>query len=236
MATTTYYSDRLTKPFGWSHSRLKNFEACPRKHLMVDLLKRVPMDSTPQLEEGQRVHDAIAAFIKDGTPLPGTMRDYYPEIRRVTGEQAEGEIWLVEEGMNLRRDMVACGPFDAGVWMRCKVDFAKVRRNVAIAVDWKTGKIVEDSQQLFQMAACLFAKYPTVQKVRTQYIWLGNHAVTTEDFARADLPRVWAGLLPRVEAYERAWNSNDFPEKPSGLCVSWCQVASCRYHGKGSRG
>lgn len=235
--TTVYHDNtiRLTKPWAWSYSRLKNWRSCGRKHAMVDLMRRFTDDGSPALHEGKLVHDAIARYVRNDTPLPGTMRDYKAEVDRTVGQPMPGVINLVEAEMAIRRDMVPCDYFGQGVWLRVKVDFAKVAHSVAVAVDWKTGQIKEDLEQLAITAQVFFSTYPTVQKVRTQYVWLGNNATTTQDFKREDMQALWGKLLPEVATYEESYRAGNFPPSPSGLCVRHCPVTTCEFHGRGSR-
>jgi hypothetical protein len=51
---------------------------------------------------------------------------------------------------------------------------------------------------------------------------------------RADLPSLWEGLAPRLEAMELSSITGDYPMHPSGLCKRFCPVTSCRYHGIGT--
>ncbi len=102
---------------------------------------------------------------------------------------------------------------------------------VALAIDWKTGKILEDGVQLALMAQCVFSHYPTVQKIRTEFIWLKEDATTRADFTRADMVKVWAGVLPRVQLLENAIKTANFPPKPGGLCRRFCPIVACPHHG-----
>ena len=34
-------------------------------------------------------------------------------------------------------------------------------------------------------------------------------------------------MLPRIERMKRAWDAEEFPCFPSGLCVGWCPVTEC---------
>lgn len=237
--TTTYHGPprprTLYKPFTWSYSRLKNWRACPLKHYMNDLVKAVPAEKSRALEEGNAVHAAVAEYINGKkNPLPPTMRGYQPEIDRVMGNDPLGTLWLVEKNLAITRSFEPCDTFDPLVWMRAKCDFVKVYGPVGIAIDWKTGQIKEEQEQLALMAQCVFSAYDEVQKIRTQYVWLGNNATTTVDFTREDLRRMWQSLMPEIERYETAYVSGDFPPRPSGLCKRHCNVTSCQYYGKGS--
>jgi len=225
----------LHKPFAWSYSRLKNWRACPLKHYMIDLAKQVPQEKSQALSDGFDAHDAIAKFINGKTEtLPPRFRDYEGEVRRVIGNDPENTTWLVEKNMAIRRDFTACDSFDPAVWMRAKTDFVKVHGPVAVAIDWKTGQVKEEQEQLGLMAQCVFSAYPAVERIRTQYVWLGSNATSTVDFDRAEMAAMWLAIMPEIEMYENAYRAGDFQPRPSGLCKRHCPVQSCQYYGKGS--
>ena len=86
--------------------------------------------------------------------------------------------------------------------------------------------------QLALMAQCVFAHHPSIEKIRTEFVWLKEEATTRADFTRADMVGVWAGLLPRVKTLEDAYASANFPPKPGYLCRRFCPVTSCPHHGE----
>lgn len=220
---------RGIKPFTWSYSRLKNFEACPKKHFEVDIQKSIKEEESDQLAWGNFVHAGFEkALGPERKALPQSMAMYQPWVDKVLA--GDGDIY-VEQKLALTKDFGACGYFDAVVWFRSKGDVVKVKGSVARIIDWKTGKIVEDSCQLALAAACVFAKFPEVKKVRSTFAWLKENAETNEDFTPADMPALWKGLWPRIEALEHAHRTTTYMAKPGGLCRSWCPVTSCPHHG-----
>ena len=44
-------------------------------------------------------------------------------------------------------------------WYRGIADVLKIAGSVALAVDWKTGKVIDDAPQLALLAACIFAHH-----------------------------------------------------------------------------
>lgn len=220
------------KPFSWSYSRLKNFEACPKRHFEIDLSKNVKEADGEALLWGNAVHNALAARCGPAqTPLPEGMKPYEHWAQKVL---AGGGDIHVEQNMALARDFQACGYFDKGdrpTWFRAKVDFIKIIGDVALIVDWKTGKILEDSQQLALTAACVFAKHPDIAAVRASFVWLKEDAESSETFMKDDMPYMWRNLWPRIEALERAHNEMNYPPIQNRLCRSWCPVTKCPYHG-----
>jgi hypothetical protein len=224
------------KPFTWSYSKLKNFEACPKKHYEIDLRPKndplkVKEEESDQLLWGNIVHKGFEDRLgPKKVPLPESMKIYEPWAQRV--EEGPGDIH-VEVKLALTKQFGTCGYFAPDVWFRAKGDVIKVHGRVARIIDWKTGKIVEDSCQLALSAACTFAMFPEVQKIRSTFAWLGQNAKTDEDFTRDDMPGLWRGLWPRIQALEHAHNTTTYQAKPGGLCRSWCPVTSCPHHGVG---
>jgi hypothetical protein len=107
--------------------------------------------------------------------------------------------------------------------------------DVALAVDWKTGKILEDSVQLALTAAVIFAKFPQVKAVRSTYVWLKDDCESSETFYKEDMPAMWRSIWHRIEAMEAAHTHTNYPPTPSGMCKSWCAVTKCPHNGKGTR-
>jgi len=216
------------KAFTWSYSRLKNFEACPKKHYEVDIIKKAKEAERDQLLWGNQVHDALAKRCEKDIPLPKAMTSYEPWVGRIV---TPGGKIFVENNMALTAEFAPCGYFDQGVWFRAKVDLIKITGRVALIVDWKTGKITEDSIQLALSAACVFAKYPEIEAVRSEFVWLKENATTHENFRRSDMPGMWRNIWPRIMALEEAHKTTTYMAKPGGLCRNWCPVSSCPHHG-----
>lgn len=218
-------------PFAWSYSRLKNYEACPYKHQQVDLLKTYKEEENDQLLYGNRIHKAAAERLgPEKKPLP-------KEYRKVLGkycdglEKTPGEIH-VELSAALTEDLQPCGYFDPDVWLRMKIDVVKLNSPVALVLDWKTGKIIDDSVQLALSAAWVFAQYPDIKRVRSEFIWLKFKARTHATLKRSDMPTLWASLEDRIGAMKQSADSGIYPKKKSGLCGRYCPVTDCEHNGQ----
>jgi hypothetical protein len=216
------------KPFTWSYSKLKNFETCPKRHFHIDVERTVKEADSEQLKWGNAVHSAAAKHLGSGVSLPTGFDVLRPYCERLV--TTPGNI-LVEQKLALNRDFGATTYFAPDVWFRAVGDVIKIQGSVALTLDWKTGKIVEDSVQLALTAACIFAQYPEVQKIRSAFIWLKESAETEEDFVRADMPNLWRALWPRIEALERAYTLTEYPAKPGFLCRKWCPIKRCPHNG-----
>jgi hypothetical protein len=228
-AVTTRHGGSQPKPFTWSYSRLKNFESCAKRHWEIDIAKTVKEEDSTALKWGNSCHDHAAKRCgPQRIPLPPGFETLEPWCARVV--TGEGNI-LVENKMALTREFAACGFFDGNVWFRAVVDVIKLKPPVALVCDWKTGKILEDSVQLALTAACVFAKYPEIKRIRSEFIWIKENATTREDFTPADMPGLWKLLWPRIQAMEHAHNTTTYPAQPGRLCRKWCPVGTCPHHG-----
>jgi hypothetical protein len=226
MAAVTTYS--RPKPFAWSYSKLKNFESCPKRHWHIDIQKDVKEEESEQLKWGNRLHDAMAKRIDKGVRLPEGMGQFEPICARIVNGPGTN---YVEQKLAITAEFGPCSFFDRAAWFRGIGDVIKVQGPVAMVIDWKTGKIVEDSVQLALMAQCIFAHYPEVKRVRSIFFWLKDDATTEQDFSREDMPGLWASLWPRIEQMKQAAATTSYPAKPGRLCRSWCPVKVCPHHG-----
>lgn len=236
MITTTRDGRRIAPAFAWSYSKLDAYETCPKQYYHKSVAKDVPDVKGEAAKYGDFLHDAAASrlnskqWFASTVQLKDTLEPWCEKIERIGGRI------LVEQKLAIAEDF---GPADwfgkppRAAWMRGIADVIALSPNekVALAVDWKSGKIKEDSVQLALMAACVFAHHPTVEAIRTEFIWLAYDASTREDFKRTDMPQVWAKVLPRVQQLRAAHESGEFPPKPGGLCAKWCPVRSCPHNG-----
>jgi hypothetical protein len=231
---TIYYKE---KPFTWSFSKLKNYATCPKRYHHVDVLKDFKEEESEVLTYGNFVHKSFASRLArpdtDGhiSELPRGLEQYEPLMQKL--ERVPGQRY-VEQKLALTDQFEACKFFDKQAWLRMVADVIVISDRVALAVDFKLGKILEDSQQLALLSACIFAHWPHVEAIRTEYWWLKDDAVSRADWKRADMPGVWSAVWPRIEELKRAHETNTFPAKPSGLCKRYCPVTSCSHHGVGA--
>lgn len=226
----TTYANPQAKPFAWGYSKLKNYETCPKRHFHYDISKDVREPESDQLKDGNFVHDVLAKRLGEKKiPLPPQVSELEKWALRV--EATPGQI-LVEQKYAILRDFSQCAWFDKKAWCRMIGDVVKLMGPVGLVIDWKTGKIVEDSVQLMLMAQGMFSAYPTLRMVRSEFVWLKEDATTRQDFKREEMAGHWAGLLPRVAILEQANQTMTYPAKPGYLCKRWCAVTACPHHGE----
>ena len=227
------------KPFAWSYSKLKNYEVCPKRHYNVDVIKTFKEEEGEALQWGNAVHKALAMRCGPGeVALPKHMTGYEKWCERVTS--GSNCTIMVEQQLAIDENFGPTKWFATDAkrsgqgepWYRGIADVLKISDRVALAIDWKTGKVIDDAPQLALLAACIFAHHPNVQKVRSEFIWLKEDASTRQDFGRADMPAIWKGLWPRIEQLKHAHETSDYPAKPGFLCRRYCPVTSCAHHGE----
>jgi hypothetical protein len=217
------------KPFAWSFSKLKNFETCPKRHYEVDILKNF-RDESEQLSEGHAVHKALARRLCGDAQLPAPMASYEVWCGRILA--TPGTI-LVEQQLAITANYGPAKWFGKDAWFRAVVDVLQIHGPAALVLDWKTGKIVEDSQQLALAACVVFAHYPEVQRILSKFVWLKEDAETKAVYTRDDIPGIWAGIAPRVSALSGSATAGaaGYPPRPGRLCRRYCPVSSCPHHG-----
>lgn len=247
--TTRRYSTPSSspKPFSWSYSKLKNYETCPKRHWHIDLKKEFREDSE-QMKWGNAVHAALAQRIARGPEsgkLPEGMGIYEPWAQRifmfpVRGQEMDvsrlpGTKVMVEQEWAINADFAPCEWFGRDAWFRAKADVVWLNGPLGGVVDWKTGKIVEDSVQLMLTAAAMFAHYPQLQIVRSSFVWLAEDAQTDKDIKREEVATMWSNLWSRITALREAHEQTSYPPTPSFLCRRFCPVRQCPHHGEDNR-
>jgi hypothetical protein len=132
--------------------------------------------------------------------------------------------------MGLTKEFKPCGFFDKDVWGRSAADVVLKHENKIIVFDWKTGKKKEKETQLQILALFLFKHFPQVDKIVGCNLWLEPGDIGTPyTFARGETAPMWKNLLVRIQAMEKAFASNTWPEMPSGLCL-YCPVKACNFN------
>lgn len=228
--------------FAWSFSRYKNYIACPKRHYEVDIAKRYKEDKTPALLWGDQVHAAFKERLGTNKPFPEDMREFEKPAAEFLGYPGK---LLVEHKFAITRGFTPTGYFDNDVWLRVNCDAAKINPPWAAAWDWKTGNLPHkkdapevEGVQLGLTAAVIFAHYPDVNVVSSDYRWLkeGTEVKTRSGYTRYGLEnkKLWSTVMPHVQKMEHSFVTKDYPPKPSGLCKNYCPVQSCPFWKKGA--
>lgn len=240
---TTRYTPAAAKPFAWSYSKLKNFEACPKRHYHIDVVPKghpdkIVEEQSEQLKYGDTIHRILDQYVGHGTPLPPVHEPHLgPWVSRVftfkgTDVRHHGAVVSAEQQLAINKDFAPCEWFGRDAWYRAKVDVMWRLGPVAGIIDWKTGKVNEDSPQLMLAAAVAFCHYPELKVIRSTFAWLAEDATTDVDIKREELPALWSSLWDRIELLRHAHDTMSYPPTPNRLCRNWCPVKQCPHNGE----
>lgn len=220
------------KQFNFTWTKIKNFETCPRKYLEIDVLKKY-QETSPQLDYGNKMHEAAQKRISHGTTLPTDFVALEKWVRKFTKDSDDPAVGIQTElKLAINKKMEPCGWMARDVYMRGVIDLLKIRKRAALAVDWKSGEIKDDIIQLGLFAQLVFSHYQWVEAVRTMYVWIKADDCTEEILHRKDMKDLWNEISPRITALELATNADNFPPKKSGLCKEHCPVITCEHNGR----
>lgn len=221
----------------WSFSKLKAYQTCPRQYLEVKVLKHFQEVQHPTTAWGTRGHEALEFRIRDGVPLPDEFS--YLESMAQAVLAMPGDTYCEHE-LACTRDRSPVAFDSEEAWSRSIIDVFKFRDDAATAIDWKFGK-VKPTSQLKLNALHIFANYPTVQVVKTRFLWIAAREKTDGTYYRRDEDALWAEFEADSDQLVKAHEEGLFPPKPSGLCkpngrgYAGCVVSTCEFWGKGGR-
>lgn len=215
------------KLIAWSFSSLNDFANCPLSFKLKRVTKECPSVETEAMRHGTIQHEHLELRVRDGKELPPELQWMESRIKII--EDSGGEL-IAEEKVALTKGLQVTEFFAKDVWVRGVKDLTVRYENKSVVLDHKTGKRKFDSDQLMLFAGFEFAARPEIDEVRTGYIWLKDKKIDSETYTRRDIPMIWSHFVPKVERLEKAYETDSWPAKPSGLCP-WCPatLAQCKY-------
>ncbi len=222
------------KALPWSITTLDMFLSCPRKYQALKVTKEFKEDfSGPEAEFGDMVHKKIASLVNDNVALPSTLDDkLVAHVKNTLSEIPEDGFRIAEIKGALSVHMDACDFFSRDVWMRCILDVMHLQMTEAWIVDWKTGKVKDDSRQLKLFALYIFHTKTKIEKCHTSFEWITKGKSTKETYHRSDVEDLWQEFIPDLKRFKIAHNEDKWDKKPSGLCKEYCPVTNCEFNGK----
>lgn len=238
----------MTNVPSWSFTAVQEFLQCPKKYHLNRVLKVLPFQETDAMRQGNIIHKHFEDRLRHGTKFPEHMTIYEPFIQNIENRVVRGE-WLeigAETEVVFDRDLKLIGAwgqvsprpwFSKQAWYRGKFDIvALLDPKRALILDVKTGKRKPDNPQLELFAAVAFKALPELEKVTTGYLWTkANGAIDKQVFFReapADpaegvSPKgekeIWTEWLGHVHRIDKAYETNNWPCRPSPLC-GWCDA------------
>lgn len=219
----------MKKPFSWSYSALSSFELCAKKHWHQNVRKDYRQEETEPMRYGKYVHKAIEDRIIRSTPLPLDLIYLEEHICKYADTQAPTH---GEQKLAINHEYKPTGWFADDVFCRAIIDLLVLGENIALIIDWKTGKEKDDFMQLQLMALMIMLHYPQLNTVHASFFYTRSKKPVQVKVSKTDAPRLWAELLPRVEKMRYAFEHEEFPANPNPLCKRYCPVTGCPYHGE----
>lgn len=219
----------------WSYSSLTGFETCPFQFYEVRIAKTTPRKEFAEAADGSQKHKAIELYLKGEQPLEDQAIKSLVD-RTLLG--LDPQYFHYEHQLSITKDQQPTEWKSENCYHRGVLDVLHVDPNSSTAhiFDWKFGKPREDSMQLKANAITVFAHFPHVETVRTEYVWAKYDRTTPGKVFRDFVEPLWNQFIARVDRMERAHENNNWPKCPSGLCKKYCPVVTCPHNGGFERG
>lgn len=223
----------MTKPT-WSYSSIKTFDQCPKKYFHLKVAKDYEDEQGAEhLLYGKEFHSAAEFFVRDGTPIPAKFayaKGALDNLRARPGKK------LCEYEMALTADLEPCDFNDPQRWWRGIADLIilEVDGITARVLDYKTGKSAKyaDTGQLELMALAVFKHFPHIQKVKAGLLFVVAKSFVKAAYSRDDETKLWQKWLSDYGKMNRAYETNVWNARPSGLCRKHCVVTECPHNGR----
>jgi CRISPR/Cas system-associated exonuclease Cas4 (RecB family) len=222
-----------------SHSRLSDYNQCPRKFQLKYIEKAFPQeDGSPHLVRGSNVHKALETYIikkkcKEENIPPSSLNE------------VESTKPLIDNLFNIYGDVdpeaqVAVNDrwqkvewFGKDAYYRCIIDLIAKNESDALIGDFKTGKIRDYDGwggQLHLTATVILNVFPSLEKITMAYLYVDHKKTYQEVFTRADLPKLTAHF---EEEHDKVNADTEFKPTVNEFC-KWCPAtkAQCPFSRK----
>ena len=186
-----------------SHSRLSDFNQCPRKfwHKYVDKTPSFKEEGTsPHLVRGSNVHKQLENYvIKRNSCEEGIRASSLPEVE--TGKVLANEFFkayttvLPEAQVAINDQWKQSEWFGKDAYYRAIFDVVCLRPEDVMIADWKTGKFTEYTPvtgygQLELSAAMALKIWPEAPTINTVYAYVDHRKTIRKTYHRSDEERL----------------------------------------------
>lgn len=214
----------------WSYSSLKTFQQCPKKYYHTKVAKDVKEPDTQATLYGKSAHTVAEEHIRDKKPVPPKfdyMKPILEQLEAIPGEK------LCEVQLGMTRDLKSCEFNAKNVWWHGIADLVIINeeKQLAHSVDYKTSKSARyaDVKQLDLVAAGLFAKFPTIQRVKSALIFVVSKEFVKAEHHREMVPKYMEKPTQDVARIEAALENGVWNPVQGPLC-KFCAVKQCEYN------
>lgn len=183
------------RDISWSYSVLERYARCPYavKLKTIDRIKEPALPLPPGVTEhandrGTNIHNAIEAFVAGQTDIiPAAAATFEANIRQLRKLYELGFVQQEQE-WGIDKDWQATSWQTA--WGRMKLDALVLEpgTQTALVIDHKTGKYfgneVKHAEQGALYQAAVFARYPDIKVVITEFWYLDHSIILTNRYVR----------------------------------------------------
>ena len=235
---------RITESLGLSLTKIKTFEACPYRYYLQYIEKvKVPKSAyNPKFfKKGQAFHKILDSLIKTGATC---------DFNSTTlGDEVEGikslckDIYTSDFVQNLLKyehnseypfsiyaqpdgKLKAINRIKKDADLYGIIDFFAINKNELIVVDWKTGKVAQDTEDTF-LQVYLYAKAVSLilgkdfSKYRIGYYYVEHKVPLIKELTGKELDEKIDNLLKRAFSIPNSITKTDYPATPGSHC-KWC--------------
>lgn len=216
----------------WSWSALSSAETCGRRYHAVRVGKVVAEEPAQALIDGAAVHAALARAIRREAAVPYNLAWLEPFVTKLSGMPNI----KTEYPLAFTPDLTMTGRWAKDCWLSMHLDVF-VHGDHALIVDWKTGRVKDNLDQLRLYASVLLLNEAPVSKVTATFVWLDAREMTSITMRQREavdfMIDVRTRRLPVLREVERAKSWEDLPPVRSWMC-RFCPLRACELNARDS--
>ena len=212
----------MTKKPGHSYTSMKTYDICPLQYWHKRINKTYEEEHTPQILEGWRIHSAFEKHLKSREELPRDLFKYYTLLQTVPRPRK------VEQKLAVNRKFEPCDWWDKDAHFRAVLDVVHIELPgyQGCIIDWKTGKVREDTSQLKGNICVVMAHYPLLKLLDACFVWIKHGKITQIRMERDDYYRYKREMMEKMMEIEA---DTEYVPTPSYMC-RWCPAfADCEH-------
>ncbi len=205
-----------------SFSSIKMYDNCPKRYYHQRIAKEVEDTGSVATIYGERVHSSIEKRIVNGDKLSEETKEYESICQQILDSNVRLDSSLhIEQKLCLDENFNGTEWMSKNAWFRSILDVLVINKDkdIAVVMDWKTGKRRPDFMQLELFAMQVFFHFRTVNKVISSFLWLKDMRTDSKIFTREnDLQNITSRFLRKLKSINNSLTKNEWIPKPSGLC------------------
>ena len=209
-----------------TYTNLNTYRNCPERMRRTYITKDLgAFVKTPEMEWGDKVHEAFERRIGAKKPLPIEMQQWESFCLPFDSHQV-----LCEQKIAIDRHGRLVDYWDkVNCWFRGQADIALVNGTKGYIADLKTGNSrYEDPFELRTNAMLLKARFPQLTSIKGSYLWLKDNRVgQPHDLSNTEVTFHEVGTL--MAQVQLDYDSGQWEKQKSGLC-GYCPVTDCEHY------